>query len=216
MTMVAHRDGRTVTGQLQRPKAMGFDVSSLDAPRRRNEIQRHTQRLGYHYVYTVRPPEGHTDPIGYAITIAAGIHAAAIIVYDLEAVGHNPARICERFALETICPGETSSRDVPPLIDPAAHGLPETDLSPSVAHRIFRLHIECRAVACPRKAAAIRYLVNTRRLQLAATTPRRRAEARGIAWEPTADDPPGMSDETRSMLEVLDELIGTMRSAAHR
>lgn len=215
MTMTTPREGRSAVRH-QRPKAMGFDVSLLDAPRRRNEIQRHAQQLGYHYVYTLRPPKGHADPIGYAINIAAGIHAAAIIVYDLDAVGHSPARICERFDLETVCPGETWSRAIPPLDDPQAHGLPDSELSPADAHRIFRLHIGCRAVACPRKAAAIRCLVNAERLKLAATTPRSRAEARGIAWEPIADDPPGISDQTRSMLEVLDELIAEMRSPAHR
>ncbi|MFJ1460953.1 hypothetical protein [Nocardia sp. N2S4-5] len=191
-------------------------MSLLDAPRRRNEIQRHAQQLGYHYVYTVRPPEGHTDPVGYAITIAAGVHAAAIVVYDLEAVAYSPARVCERFDLETVCPGETWSRSIPPMVDPEAHGLPDWELAPAEAHRLFRLHLECRGVECPRKAAAIRCLVNAEKLELATTTPKTRAEARGIAWEPIADDPPDMSEETRTMLQDLDGLIDDMRGAAHR
>ncbi|MBO0882495.1 MAG: hypothetical protein J2P17_19615 [Mycobacterium sp.] len=215
MTMTVYREGCSAFVDDERPKALGFDVSLLDAPRRRSEIQRHAQQLGYRYVYTVTPPEGHADPIGYTIDIAVGIRAAAIVVYDLDAVGHSPARVCERFDLETVCPRQTWSRASPPMIDPEAHGLPESELAPVEAHRIFRLHLECRAVECPRKAAAIRCLVNAGRLRLAATTPRSRADARGIAWGPVADDPAGMSDETPTMLEVLDELIGEMR-AAHR
>ncbi|WP_280334954.1 hypothetical protein [Nocardia wallacei] len=215
MTMATHQEGRSAV-QRQRPKALGFDVSSVDAPRRRGEIQRHAQQLGYHYVYTVRPPEGHADPVGYAINIAAGVHAAAIVVYDLEVVGHSPARICERFDLETVWPGETWSRAIPPMIDPEAHGLPDWELVPAEAHRLFRLHVGCRAVECPRKAAAVRCLVNAGKLTLAASTPRSRAEARGIAWEPVADDPPGMSEDARTMLRDLDDLIGEMRDVAHR
>ncbi|MBF6176790.1 hypothetical protein [Nocardia blacklockiae] len=195
---------------------MGFDISLLDAPRRRSRIQQHAEHLGYRYLYTVRPPKGHGDPVGYAINIAAGIHAAAIVVYDLEVVGHSPARICARFDLETVCPGETWSRAIPPLAAPEAHGLPDWKLAPAEAHRLFRLHIECRVVECPRKAAAVRCLVNAGKLKLAATTPRQRAEARGIAWESLAAGRPRMSNETLTMLGALDGLIDEMRGVAHR
>ncbi|MEV6430867.1 hypothetical protein, partial [Nocardia sp. NPDC051463] len=58
-----------------KPKAIGFvrnDVSGLHAPRHANDVQRHARTLGYHYVYTVRPP-ADVDPIGYALGIAAGL-----------------------------------------------------------------------------------------------------------------------------------------------
>ncbi|MEV6320169.1 hypothetical protein AB0M45_03075 [Nocardia sp. NPDC051787] len=59
------------------------------------------------YLYTVRPPQGTTDPIGYAIGIAAGLGVAAIVVYNLVHVDNQPARVCEDFDLQTVCPPET-------------------------------------------------------------------------------------------------------------
>jgi hypothetical protein len=59
------------------------------------------------YVYTVRPPHDIPDLIGYALGIAAGLDVAAIVVYDLSCVDDQPARVCEDFDLETVCPAET-------------------------------------------------------------------------------------------------------------
>ncbi|WP_024803798.1 hypothetical protein [Nocardia sp. BMG51109] len=96
-------------------------MSLLDAPVRRCALRRRAEELGYYYVYTACPPRDCPDPIGYAITMATGIRAAAIIVYDLDVVDHSPARICDRFDLETVCPGETWARAFPPPAAPAAH-----------------------------------------------------------------------------------------------
>ena len=97
----------------ERPKAVGFvrgDVSGLQAPRHASAVQRHACALGYHYVYTLRPPQDVGDAIGYALGIAAGLDVAAIVVYDLDQVDNQPARVCEDFDLETVCPATTWAR----------------------------------------------------------------------------------------------------------
>ncbi|WP_433521566.1 hypothetical protein ACQPZ2_30215 [Nocardia pseudovaccinii] len=218
MTITAHQQGHsaTVDNQPQTPpKAIGFDASSMDSPRRRIAIQRHAEKLGYHYVYTVRPPEGHADPVGYALNIAIGIHAAAIIVYDLEVVGHSPARVCERFDLETVCPEQTWSRVSPPLVDQVAHGLPEHEMDPDEAHRIFQQHTACRASECPRKQSAVQRLVKAGKLQPQTMTPLERAIARGIAIEPIGEAEV-VGEQARAMLDALDELVDTMRGREHQ
>ncbi|WP_216893261.1 hypothetical protein [Nocardia alni] len=96
-----------------RPKAVGLvraDVSGLDAPRHAVAIERHARSLGLLYVYTVRPPQDHPDPIGYALGLASGLDVAAIVIYDLAQVDSQPARVCEDFDLETVCPGATWAR----------------------------------------------------------------------------------------------------------
>ncbi|WP_330253971.1 hypothetical protein OG874_05120 [Nocardia sp. NBC_00565] len=102
----------------ERPKAVGFvrgDVSGLQAPRHATAVQRHASALGYHYVYTIRPPQDAGDAIGYAIGIAAGLDVAAIVVYDLDQVDNQPARVCEDFDLETVCPATTWARVARPV-----------------------------------------------------------------------------------------------------
>ncbi|MGW4773589.1 hypothetical protein ACWEO2_36825 [Nocardia sp. NPDC004278] len=101
------------TGQSDAPKAVGFvrgDVSGLATPRHANAVTQHARILGYQYVYTVRPPQDIPDPIGYALGIAAGLGVAAIVVYDLAQVDDQPARVCEDFDLETVCPATTWAR----------------------------------------------------------------------------------------------------------
>jgi hypothetical protein len=93
-----------------RPKVVGLvrkDVSRLDTPRHAIELRRHAERLGYRYLYTVRPLVDAPDPVGYALGIAAGLDVAAIMVYDLRAVDDRPERVCEKFDLETFCPATT-------------------------------------------------------------------------------------------------------------
>ncbi|MEV5834185.1 hypothetical protein [Nocardia sp. NPDC052112] len=108
-----------VTGQDgTRPKAVGFVrsvVSGLNAPRHAVAIQRHARTLGYQYIYTVRPPQDDPDPIGYALGIAAGLDAVAVVVFDLAQVDDQPARICEDFDLETVCPATTWARTARPV-----------------------------------------------------------------------------------------------------
>ncbi|MEV2226492.1 hypothetical protein AB0E01_42565 [Nocardia vinacea] len=214
MTMTAHQQGQSATVHNQpqtRPKAIGFETSLMDSPRRRVAIQRHAEKRGYHYVYTVRPPEGHADPVGYALNIAIGIHAAALIVYDLEVVGHSPARVCEQFDLETVCPEQTWSRVSPAMVDPEAHGLPEHAIDPDEAHRIFQQHTACRASKCPRKQSAVQRLAEAGKLQPQTMTP----QERGIAIEPTVEAEV-VGEQARAMLESLDELVDTMRGRAHQ
>ncbi|WP_157110878.1 hypothetical protein [Nocardia anaemiae] len=216
--MTAHQLGRSATVHNPRqtpPKAIGFDMSLMDSPHRRIAIQRHAEKRGYHYVYTVRPPEGHADPVGYAFNIAIGIHAAAIIVYDLEVVGYSPARVCERFDLETVCPEQTWSRVSPPAVDPGAHGLLEHEVDPEEAHRIFQQHIACRALECPRKESAVRRLVEAGKLEPQTMTPLERAIARGIPVEPVVVGAT-VGEQARAMLDALDELVDTMRGRAHQ
>ncbi|MFE9323841.1 hypothetical protein ACIHDR_21045 [Nocardia sp. NPDC052278] len=116
---VAERD----TGRFDTPKAVGFvrgDVSGLAAPRHASAVMRHAGLLGYQYVYTIRPPQDTADPIGYALGIAAGLGVAAIVVYDLAQVDDQPARVCEIFDLETICPATTWARVAHPTVETGA------------------------------------------------------------------------------------------------
>lgn len=99
--------------QQDKPKAVGFvraDVSGLHSPRHAVAVERHARSLGLRYLYTARPPQGTTDPIGYALGIAAGLGVAAIVVYDLAQVDNQPARVCADFDLETVCPPQTWAR----------------------------------------------------------------------------------------------------------
>ncbi|MEV6337808.1 hypothetical protein AB0M12_24165 [Nocardia vinacea] len=77
-------------------------------------MTRHAQLLGYEYVYTVRPPRDASDPIGYALGIAAGLDVAALVVFDLAHIDDQPARVCEDFDLETVCSATTWARAVRP------------------------------------------------------------------------------------------------------
>ncbi len=61
-------------------------------------------------MYTVRPPRDVTDPVGFVLGIAAGLAVAAIVVYDLTCVDDLPARVCDAFDLETVCPPITWAR----------------------------------------------------------------------------------------------------------
>ncbi|RJO76967.1 hypothetical protein D5S18_12235 [Nocardia panacis] len=97
-------------------------MSGSHAPRHAVEVQRHALSLGYQYVYTVRPPQDAPDPIGYALGIAAGLNVAAIVVYDLAQVDDQPARVCEDFDLETVCPATTWAKVARPA--PAEAGAP--------------------------------------------------------------------------------------------
>ncbi|WP_330252644.1 hypothetical protein OG874_42445 [Nocardia sp. NBC_00565] len=94
---------------------MRGDVSGLAAPRHASAVTKHARLLGYEYVYTVRPSRGTPDPIGYALGIAAGPDVVAIVVFDLAHVDNQPARVCEDFDLETVCPATTWPRATRPV-----------------------------------------------------------------------------------------------------
>lgn len=113
VTKMQATEGENSPNDCGSPKAIGFvrgEVSGLDSPRHADAVQRHARLLGYQYAYTVRPPQGVPDPIGYALGIAAGLDVAAIVVYDLAQVDDQPARVCEEFDLETVCPATTWTR----------------------------------------------------------------------------------------------------------
>ncbi|MEV4129380.1 hypothetical protein [Nocardia sp. NPDC049707] len=100
-------------GDTRQRKAIGLvrdELSGLAAPQHAVTIQRHARTLGYQYIYTVRPPHDTPDPIGYALSIATGLDVTAIVVYDLACVDSQPARVCEDFDLETVCPATTWAR----------------------------------------------------------------------------------------------------------
>ncbi|WP_227998865.1 hypothetical protein [Nocardia australiensis] len=102
-----------------RPKAIGLvrnDVSGLDAERHATAVQRHARTLGYQYLYTVRPPDGIDDSIGYTLAIAAGLGVETIVVFGLEQVNCRPALICDAgFDLETVCPPGKWARSAQPV-----------------------------------------------------------------------------------------------------
>ncbi|WP_433683410.1 hypothetical protein [Nocardia sp. CA-119907] len=85
-------------------------MSGSHAPRHALAVVRHARALGYQHVYTVRPPQDIPDPIGYALDIAAGLDVVTIVAYDLAHVDNQPARICDDFDLETVCPATTWAR----------------------------------------------------------------------------------------------------------
>jgi len=107
------------------PTAVGLvrdDVSGPAALRHALTLPRHARSLGYRHLYTVRPPDDAADPIGYALDIAKGLNASAIVVYDLAAVDNSPARVCEDFDLETVCPPTTWARTYEPPHEPGRNG----------------------------------------------------------------------------------------------
>ncbi|WP_024805799.1 hypothetical protein [Nocardia sp. BMG51109] len=162
-----------------RPAAVGFvrnDVSGLDSPRHALALRRHSEQLGYRYLYTIRPPE-YADPIEYALNFVVGMKLAAVVVFDLATVDHSPARVCEVCDLETVCPPETWARVA--LGDPDAHGFPDRPLSVEEAVRTMQLHLDCSAQRCPRKSTAFNRLVAAGRLTPPATTAAERARERG-------------------------------------
>ncbi|PPJ25491.1 hypothetical protein [Nocardia nova] len=134
--------------------------------------------------YTVQPPAEDADPIGYALGLAAGLGVDAMIVYDLETVGHTPSRVCELFDLETVCPPVTWAAALPSP-DDATHAHPENPLTVVSAQRIMQQHLRCHAVSCARKASAHSFLVREGKIVPPLDTP---ARARRCPWHllPTA------------------------------
>ncbi|MGW4324304.1 hypothetical protein ACWEKR_00270 [Nocardia sp. NPDC004573] len=205
--------GRLTTQKRQGPNAVGLvrtDTSGPHAPRHATEIRRHAEQLGYHYLYTVRPPEREVDPVGYALAIAVGVHAAALVVHDLTTVDNTPARVCETCDLETVSPAVTWARAQPGAIGPG-HAHPDHPLTITEAHRIMQQHRGCRAATCPRKASALSCLVRAGKLVPPVSSPRERAAARGLVFDPPARPlpiSPGLDMET--LLNVLDALSASL------
>ncbi|MEU6562927.1 hypothetical protein [Nocardia nova] len=211
------------TKQFYQPGAIGLvrvEVSASAAPRHAEAVARRARALGYRYLYTVRPPHDIIDPIGYALDIATGLEVAAIVVYDLAHVDNQPARVCDDFDLETVCPAETWARAACPAPtrseEPAKE--PATIVTPPqvcaradipLAHKLMRDHRECRTDRCVWKAAAFHTLVDTGRLAPQTTPPRARAATRGIPFPPLDSAPHTDAGPTpRTLREVLDKLSG--------
>jgi hypothetical protein len=193
-----------------KPKAIGLvrnDRSGLAAPQHAITVRRHAEQLGYRYLYTVRPPDDHPDPIGYALGIAFGVHAAAVAVYDLETVDNTPARVCDVCDLETVCPPTTWAAVAHGTND-SAHAHPDHALSVPESHRIMQRHRVCRAVLCPRKASALDCLVKAGKIIPPASSPRERAAARGLPF-PIADNDHqvAVSPDVQTLIDVLDALV---------
>lgn len=183
------------------------EVSGPHAPRHAMEVQRHAERLGYLHLYTVRPPADATDPVGYALGLAASLNVDAMIVYDLESVGNTPSRVCEMFDLETVCPPATWAASMPGSIAPE-HSHPEQPLTVAAAQQIMQQHVNCRAAQCPRKASAYSHLVREGKIVPPVDSPRERAAARGLRFRPRSTNdaplPDGINLET--LLDVLSGL----------
>jgi hypothetical protein len=189
-----------------KPKAVGLvrpDKSGLAAPKHAIDIRRHAEQLGYSYLCTIRPTEHHPDPIGYALGIAFGVQAAAVVIYDLETVENTPARVCDVCDLETVIPPTTWAAASSGLIDPS-HSHPDHPLTVMESHRIMQQHIGCRAVVCRRKASAVDCLVRAGKLVPPVQTPRERAAARGLPF-PALDynAPLTVGPDIHTLLEVL-------------
>ncbi|NQE69162.1 hypothetical protein NG2371_03627 [Nocardia gamkensis] len=181
------------------------DVSGPDAPRHAALVRQHAVQLGYTHVYTVRPPVDHADPIGYGLGIAAGLAVDALFVWDLSTVDNMPSRVCEMFDLETVCPPSTWTASVPTIGDPHTH--PDHPLTESESRRIMQQHIGCRALSCPRKASAYSCLVRAGKIVPPADTPRERAAARGVKFQPRPGEVPALSGpDLPTLLHVLDGL----------
>ncbi|WP_063048580.1 hypothetical protein [Nocardia arthritidis] len=165
--------------------------------------------MGYNLLYTVRPPERDPDPVGYALAIAVGVHAAALVVHDLTTVDNTPARVCETFDLETVCPAMTWARARPGAIAPG-HTHPDYALTIAESQRIMQQHRGCRAANCPRKASALSCLVRAGKLVPPVSSPRERAAARGLAFDPPADHlPVSPGPDLETLLHVLDALTSS-------
>jgi len=180
------------------------DISGLETPRHAALAQRHTEQLGYLWLYTVRPPADHPDPIGFGLGIAAGLAANTVVVYDLTTVDNTPSRVCEMFDLETVCPPTTWAAALPAQIDPD-HTHPDAPLTTIESFRIMQQHMTCRALECPRKASAYGHLVRAGKIVPPVDTPRERAAERGIAFQP-CDPHPQPGPDIQTLLDVLDGL----------
>lgn len=188
------------------PKAIGIvraEISGLDASRHAREIRRHAEGLGYRYLYTVRPPGREPDPIGYALAMAVGVGAAAVVVYDLATVGDSPARVCEYCDLETVCPPATWARSLP---DPE-HAHPRHPLTVPEARRIMQRHIACSAHCCPLKCAALSCLVRAGKVVPPVSSLRERAALRGIRMEPLPSGPSVAGADADTIAQVRDCLV---------
>jgi hypothetical protein len=133
-----------------RPLAVGLvrtDRSTPAADAYAAEIQCYAAHLGYRWVYTVRPPEDATDPVGYALGIAAALGIAVIVAYDLAQVDDERDRICADFDLAILRP-PTLWRYA--SNEPLVQSFPiydctwkPSELDGDTARRLWQIHRDC-------------------------------------------------------------------------
>ncbi|MGV9676962.1 hypothetical protein ACWDSJ_16930 [Nocardia sp. NPDC003482] len=208
MAVAQHLSCDAIHEGSRKPKAVGLlrhDISVGRASEHADAIRHHAELLGYHYLYTVRPPEATTDPIAYALEITRGANAAALVVHDLAEVDYTPSRVTGVCDLETVDPPVTWAAARPGIVDPG-HALPDHDLTVEEAQRIWQDHRACRAVWCPRKAAAFEALVRAGKVVPPLRSSRQRAAERGIAFPAAEPDGTAVGPDMQTLLEALDGL----------
>ncbi|NKY53687.1 hypothetical protein [Nocardia vermiculata] len=148
-------------GQAPRPAALGLVRPSLSGRRAASyalEIQSHAQYLGYRWLYTLRPPTTTSDPVGYALALAAGLDAAAVITVSDAHIDYRPERIAAALNLITITPpriwpvGATEPVALQPV---PLHDctFEPTQLDHDCAHQLWRTHRDCFPSCLARLAA---------------------------------------------------------------
>lgn len=138
----------------RRPAVIGFvreEVSGPHAVRHAAEIRKYAVKSGRRYVYTVRPPSGNPDPVGYALGIAAALGVDTIIVFDLAHTDNTPSRVCdEGYDLETVCPATTWTRTS------TTNASPSAEMGARVAHEAG--DTPCGPASCATRRGAAAYL----------------------------------------------------------
>ncbi|WP_227984452.1 hypothetical protein [Nocardia spumae] len=134
-----------------RPKAVGLvrtELSGIDTAAHALDIQCYAHHLGYRWIYTVRPPQGTRDPVGYALDIAASMGAAAIIVVDATHIDSPDEFVSAGFDLVTTAPPRLWRAGAgDPIV---VQSVPADDctwepsqLEPDCARRLWNTHRDC-------------------------------------------------------------------------
>lgn len=147
------RQARPIALGLVRPTLSGRDTAT-DAI----EIQSHAHHLGYRWLYTLRPPETTSDPVGYTLALAAGLNAVAIVTVSDAHIDHNPGRITPSMDLITITPpyiwptGATEPSAMQPIPIRDCTFEP-TQLDHDCARQLWHAHRNCFPSCLARLAA---------------------------------------------------------------
>lgn len=134
-----------------RPGAVGLvrpELSGTDTAAHALGIQCHAHHLGYRWIYTVRPPQGTRDPVGYTLGIAASMDAAAIVTVDTTHLDGRPELVNNSLDLVTLTPPRLWHTGSPePITVPSAPPYDCTwdpsQLEPDCARRLWRTHRDC-------------------------------------------------------------------------
>ena len=134
-----------------RPGAVGLvrpELSGAETATHALGIQCHAQHLGYRWIYTVRPPQGTRDPVGYTLGIAASMDAAAVITVDIEHLDGRPELVSDSFDLVTLTPPQmwqTGSLKPIPVQSVSLHDCTwdPSQLEHDCARRLWYTHRDC-------------------------------------------------------------------------